>query len=154
MDKVLRVSERDGDATVQCGVKWEDLNDYLDKQNVPLFFPLDPGPGATIGGMIGTGCSGTNAVRYGTAKGEWFLNLVRSSLSWTPRRMLRLPLDCRPAYWGGDQDPAKSSKVVGWMGYYQALHWRGGDIGHRHRSNHQTYAENAHKMRRRQFRWR
>jgi len=76
MDKILRLSVPDGDITVQPGVKWEDLNAYLKKEGVPLFFPLDPGPGATIGGMCGTGCSGTNAVRYGTAKAEWFLNLV------------------------------------------------------------------------------
>ncbi|KAK4684466.1 D-lactate dehydrogenase (cytochrome), partial [Tremellales sp. Uapishka_1] len=74
MDSILRVSEADGDVTVQPGVKWEDLNAYLASKSIPLFFPLDPGPGATIGGMIGTGCSGTNAVRYGTAKAEWFLN--------------------------------------------------------------------------------
>jgi hypothetical protein len=77
MDKIIEVSEDDGDAIVQTGVKWEDLNKHLADKGVPLFFPLDPGPGATIGGMAGTGCSGTNAVRYGTAKAEWFLNLVR-----------------------------------------------------------------------------
>lgn len=76
MDKILRVSEADGDVIVQPGVKWEDLNSYLAEKRIPLFFPLDPGPGATIGGMAATGCSGTNAVRYGTAKAEWFLNLV------------------------------------------------------------------------------
>jgi D-lactate dehydrogenase (cytochrome) len=76
MDKVLSVSEADGEAVCQPGVKWEDLNAQLAKQGIPLFFPIDPGPGATLGGMAGTGCSGTNAVRYGTAKGEWFLNLV------------------------------------------------------------------------------
>lgn len=80
MDKILRVSEPDGDCTVQPGVKWEDLNKHLADNGIKLFFPLDPGPGATIGGMAGTGCSGTNAVRYGTAKSEWFLNLVSTVL--------------------------------------------------------------------------
>lgn len=76
MDKVISVSEKDGEAVCQAGVRWEDLNEQLAAKGIPLFFPLDPGPGATLGGMAGTGCSGTNAVRYGTAKGEWFLNLV------------------------------------------------------------------------------
>jgi D-lactate dehydrogenase (cytochrome) len=76
MDKIINVSEADGSAVVQAGVKWDTFNAHLVEQGIPLFFPLDPGPGATIGGMTGTGCSGTNAVRYGTAKAEWFLNLV------------------------------------------------------------------------------
>lgn len=78
MDNIISVSEADGEAVVQPGVKWEVLNEYLAKKGIPLFFPLDPGPGATLAGMAGTGCSGTNAVRYGTAKGEWFLNLVNN----------------------------------------------------------------------------
>lgn len=60
---------------VQTGIKWEDVNQILADKNIPLFFPvsgsahstyltltawqLDPGPGATIGGMISTGCSGS-----------------------------------------------------------------------------------------------
>ena len=70
MDKILRISEADGDVTVQCGVKWEDLNAHLAEKKIPLFFPLDPGPGATIGGMIGTGCSGNQcgAIWYGQGR--------------------------------------------------------------------------------------
>ncbi|KAF9228758.1 hypothetical protein BS17DRAFT_209552 [Gyrodon lividus] len=76
MDQILEINEADGDLRCQAGVRWEDINRTLKKRGTPLFFPLDPGPGATIGGMIGTGCSGTNAVRYGTAKAEWFLNVT------------------------------------------------------------------------------
>ncbi|THU76592.1 D-lactate dehydrogenase cytochrome oxidoreductase [Dendrothele bispora CBS 962.96] len=76
MDKILEINEADSDLVCQSGAKWEDINQTLHEKGLPLFFPLDPGPGATIGGMIGTGCSGTNAVRYGTAKAEWFLNLT------------------------------------------------------------------------------
>jgi D-lactate dehydrogenase (cytochrome) len=73
MDKVLQLHADDLDVVVQPAVGWEDLNDVLGEQN--LFFPPDPGPGARIGGMIGTGCSGTNAFRYGTMR-EWVVNLT------------------------------------------------------------------------------
>ncbi|TCD68918.1 hypothetical protein EIP91_009469 [Steccherinum ochraceum] len=76
MDKVLEIHEDDGDLVCQAGARWEDINQILKDKDIPLFFPIDPGPGATIGGMIGTGCSGTNAVRYGTARAEWFLNVT------------------------------------------------------------------------------
>ncbi|SNX82406.1 related to D-lactate dehydrogenase (cytochrome) [Melanopsichium pennsylvanicum] len=75
MDKVLAYHPEDGDMVVQAGIGWETINRYCDTHGDQLFFPLDPGPGATIGGMIGTGCSGTNAVRYGTARGEHFLDM-------------------------------------------------------------------------------
>ncbi|KAJ6606428.1 FAD-linked oxidase-like protein [Mycena vulgaris] len=76
MDQILHINEEDSDLVCQSGARWEDINQTLKDKGIPLFFPLDPGPGATIGGMVGTGCSGTNAVRYGTAKAEWFLNLA------------------------------------------------------------------------------
>lgn len=73
MNKVLALHKEDLDVVVQPAVGWEALNDDLAKQN--LFFPPDPGPGAMIGGMVGTGCSGTNAYRYGTMR-EWVLSLT------------------------------------------------------------------------------
>ncbi|KAG5918727.1 hypothetical protein E4U42_006754 [Claviceps africana] len=73
MNKVLALHKDDLDVVVQPAVGWEALNDALGKQN--LFFPPDPGPGAMIGGMVGTGCSGTNAYRYGTMR-EWVLSLT------------------------------------------------------------------------------
>lgn len=74
MNKIIEIHEADSDLVCQPGVGWMEINETLQQKGIPLFFPLDPGPGATIGGMMSTGCSGTNAVRYGTAKGEWFLN--------------------------------------------------------------------------------
>ncbi|EIN11736.1 hypothetical protein PUNSTDRAFT_119000 [Punctularia strigosozonata HHB-11173 SS5] len=74
MDAVLEIHEADSDLVCQPGARWVDINQMLKEKGIPLFFPLDPAPGATIGGMFSTGCSGTNAVRYGTAKAEWFLN--------------------------------------------------------------------------------
>ncbi|KAM0460147.1 hypothetical protein ACHAO4_002278 [Trichoderma viride] len=73
MDKVLSLHEEDLDVVVQPAVGWEELNNQLSEKG--LFFPPDPGPGAMIGGMVGTGCSGTNAYRYGTMR-EWVLSLT------------------------------------------------------------------------------
>lgn len=73
MNQILAVHKEDLDVVVQPAVGWELLNEQLGKDG--LFFPPDPGPGAQIGGMIGTGCSGTNAARYGTMR-EWVLSLT------------------------------------------------------------------------------
>jgi D-lactate dehydrogenase (cytochrome) len=73
MDKILALHKDDLDVVVQPAVGWELLNDELAKDG--LFFPPDPGPGARVGGMIGTGCSGTNAYRYGTMR-DWVLSLT------------------------------------------------------------------------------
>ncbi|KAL9012230.1 MAG: hypothetical protein Q9173_002998 [Seirophora scorigena] len=73
MDKILTLHKDDLDVVVQPALGWEYLNEELAKDG--LFFPPDPGPGAQIGGMVGTGCSGTNAYRYGTMR-EWVLSLT------------------------------------------------------------------------------
>ncbi|GKZ97511.1 hypothetical protein AnigIFM59636_000897 [Aspergillus niger] len=97
MDRIIQFNKDDMDVVVQPGLCWSDLNSELVKMGSGLFFPIDPAPSAKIGGMIGTNCSGTNAVRYGTMR-DWVINLTVVLADGSVIKTHRRPRKCSAGY--------------------------------------------------------
>ena len=73
MSKIISFNKDDLDICVEAGLGYVSLNEYLREHG--LWFPLDPGPGASVGGMCACRCSGSTAVRYGSMR-ENVLNIT------------------------------------------------------------------------------
>ncbi|ANB11813.1 Dld1p [Sugiyamaella lignohabitans] len=97
MNKIVEIRPQDMDVTVQPAVGWMALNEELAKEGHNLFFAVDPGPTAKIGGMVGTSCSGTNCVRYGPMRNH-IVNLTVVLADGTIIKTKRRPMKSSAGY--------------------------------------------------------